>query len=35
MRRSEVERQNQYLLLQQRQFRMAADVVTDASMAYP
>lgn len=35
MRRSEIERQNQYLLLQQRQFRMAADVVTDAFMAFP
>lgn len=35
MRRSEIEKQNQYLLLQQRQFRMAADVVTDALMAFP
>ena len=35
MRRSEIEEQNRLLLLQQRQFRMAADVVTDALMAFP
>lgn len=35
MRRSEIEKQNQYLLLQQREFRMAADIVTDAFMAFP
>lgn len=35
MRRSEIEEQNRLLLRQQRQFRMAADVVTDALMAFP
>lgn len=35
MRRSEIEEQNRLLLSQQRQFRMAADVVTDALMAFP
>lgn len=35
MRRSEIEKQNQYLLLQQREFRTAADIVTDAFMAFP
>lgn len=35
MRRSAIERQNQYLLRQQREFRMAADVVTDALMDFP
>jgi len=35
MRRSEIEEQNQLLLRQQRQFRMAADVVTDAFMTFP
>jgi hypothetical protein len=35
MRRSEIEEQNQLLLRQQRQFRMAADVVTDALMDFP
>lgn len=35
MRRSEIEKQTQYLLLQQREFRMAADIVTDAFMAFP
>jgi hypothetical protein len=35
MRRSEIEEQNRLLLRQQRQFRMAADVVTDALMDFP
>ncbi len=35
MRRSEIEEQNQILLRQQRQFRLAADVVTDALMDFP
>ncbi|TAJ89035.1 MAG: hypothetical protein EPO10_04745 [Reyranella sp.] len=35
MRRSEIERQNQYLIRQQREFRMAADVVADAFAAFP
>jgi hypothetical protein len=35
MRRAEIEKQNHYLLQQQRQFRVAADVVTDAWMAFP
>jgi hypothetical protein len=35
MKRAEIEKQNQYLLQQQRQFRVAADVVTDAWMAFP
>ena len=30
MRRSEIAEQNRYLLERQRQFRVAADVVTDA-----
>lgn len=34
MRRAEIEQQNRYLLQQQRQFRMAADVVTDALSAF-
>lgn len=34
MRRAEIEQQNRYLLAQQRQFRMAADIVTDAWMAF-
>ncbi len=35
MRRAKVDEQNSYLLRQQRQFRMAADVVTDAFMVFP
>lgn len=35
MRRSEIEEQNRYLLERQRQFRVAADVVTEAWMAFP
>jgi hypothetical protein len=35
MRRSQIEDQNRYLIRQQRQFRMAADVVTQAWMAFP
>lgn len=35
MRRAKIDEQNSYLLRQQRQFRMAADVVTDAFMAFP
>ena len=35
MRRSEIEEQNRYLLEHQRQFRVAADVVTEAWMAFP
>src|ERR1700676_3197048 len=35
MRRAEIEKQNHFLLQQQRQFRVAADVVTDAWMAFP
>lgn len=35
MRRSEIEEQNCYLLERQRQFRVAADVVTEAWMAFP
>src|SRR5258707_29887 len=35
MRRAEIDEQNRYLLRQQRQFRMAADVVTDAFMVFP
>jgi hypothetical protein len=34
MRRSEIDEQNRYLLQQQRHFRMAADVVTDAWMRF-
>jgi len=33
MRRAEIEQQNRYLLRQQREFRMAADVVADALAA--
>lgn len=35
MRRAEIESQNQYLLTRQRQFRVAADVITDAWMEFP
>jgi hypothetical protein len=35
MRRSDIERENRALLDRQRQFRDAADVVTDAWMAFP
>jgi hypothetical protein len=35
MRRAKIEEQNEYLLIQQRRFRVAADVVTDAWMAFP
>ncbi len=35
MRRTKIEQQNEYLLIQQRRFRVAADVVTDAWMAFP
>jgi hypothetical protein len=35
MRPAEIEDQNRYLLARQREFRMAADVVTDAWMAFP
>lgn len=34
MRRAEIEQQNRYMLQQQRQFRVAADVVTDAFAAF-
>lgn len=34
MRRAKIDEQNGYLLRQQRQFRMAADVVTDAFAAF-
>ncbi|MDB5488168.1 MAG: hypothetical protein JWQ58_1883 [Reyranella sp.] len=34
MRRAEIEQQNRYMLLQQRQYRMAADVVTDGLAAF-
>src|SRR5690349_16336211 len=34
MRRAEIEQQNRYLLRQQREFRMAADVVADAIAAF-
>lgn len=34
MRRADIERQNGYLLRQQREFRMAADVVADAFAAF-
>ena len=35
MRRAEIEEQNRYLLKQQHRFRLAADVVTDALVAFP
>jgi hypothetical protein len=35
MRRAEIEEQNRFLLERQRQFRIAADVVTDAWTAFP
>lgn len=35
MRRSKIEEQNRYLLERQRQFRVAADVVTEAWTAFP
>jgi hypothetical protein len=35
MRRAKIKEQNEYLLIQQRRFRVAADVVTDAWMAFP
>ena len=35
MRRAKIEEQNEYLLIQQRRFRVAADVVTDAWMVFP
>lgn len=35
MRRAEIDQQNRFLLQQQRQFRLAADVVTEAWMAFP
>lgn len=35
MRRSETEAQNRYLLNRQRQFRLAADIVTDAWISFP
>jgi len=35
MRRSEIESQNRYLLDRQRQFRLAADIVTDAWISFP
>ncbi|HWE05299.1 MAG TPA: hypothetical protein VG274_01240 [Rhizomicrobium sp.] len=34
VRRAEIEEQNRYLLAQQHQFRRAADIVTDAWMAF-
>jgi hypothetical protein len=34
VRRSEIEEQNQLMLRRQREFRLAADVVTDAWMAF-
>lgn len=34
MRRAEIEEQNRYLLKQQRDFRVAADVVVDAWMGF-
>lgn len=34
MRRAAIERQDRYLLEQQRRFRRAADIVTDALMAF-
>lgn len=35
MRRAEIEEQNRYLLERQRQFRLAADIVTEAWAAFP
>ncbi|HKX08724.1 MAG TPA: hypothetical protein VJN67_11045 [Stellaceae bacterium] len=35
MRRAEIEEQNIYMLARQRQFRMAADAVVEAWMAFP
>ena len=35
MRRAEIEAQGRYLLERQRQFRVAADAVTDAWMDFP
>ncbi|HJQ57840.1 MAG TPA: hypothetical protein VJ890_13080 [Vineibacter sp.] len=35
MRRAEIDEQNRYLLAQQRQFRMAADVIVAAWMDFP
>jgi hypothetical protein len=35
VRRSAIEEQNRFMLERQRQFRMAADVVTEALMAFP
>jgi len=35
MRRAQIDEQNRYLIRQRHQFRMAADVVTNAWMAFP
>jgi len=35
VRRAEIEEQNRFMLLRQREFRIAADVVTDAWMSFP
>jgi hypothetical protein len=35
MRRSEIAEQDRFMLLRQREFRIAADVVTDAWMSFP
>ena len=35
MKQSEIREQNQFLLTLQHQFRLAADVVTDAWMTFP
>ena len=35
MRRARIDEQNRYLIRQQQHFRIAADVVTDAWMAFP
>ena len=35
MRRAKIEQQNEYLLMQQRRFRVAADILADAWMAFP
>ena len=35
MRRAQIDEQNRYLIRQQHQFRMAADIVTNAWMAFP
>jgi hypothetical protein len=35
MRRAQIDEQNRYLIRQQHDFRIAADVVTDAWMAFP